>query len=156
MRLATLADKDLINRWRQAFFIDIYGEIPEGMPAGDIAPPIESGNVYLWEDDAQPVSLAIKGRPTERGMTVSMVYTPLDQRGRGYATAYVGELSRLLLESGWAYCALFADVTNEAAIRVYKGLGYRPVSLYDEILFQGTDSSMIRTRLGRSVAAVGA
>ena len=79
--------------------------------------------------------MAAKTRPTRNGGSVSLVCTPPDLRGRGYATACVGELSRLLLESGWRYCALFADLANVAANRVYQRVGYEPSCDYDEYVF---------------------
>ena len=72
-----------------------------------------------------------------------LVYTPPALRGRGYATACVGALSRLLLDAGWALCALFADVANLAANRVYERVGYRPVCEVDEILFSAGDAHTV-------------
>ena len=66
---------------------------------------------------------------------MSLVYTPPEFRRRGYATACVGELSRMLLESGWEFCALFADLANGTANRVYQRIGYRPACDYDQYLF---------------------
>jgi predicted GNAT family acetyltransferase len=47
----------------------------------------------------------------------------------------VGELTRLLLEDGWAFCALFADLANPTANRLYQRVGYRPVCDYDAYAF---------------------
>jgi predicted GNAT family acetyltransferase len=79
--------------------------------------------------------MAMKNRPTRNGISVSAVYTPLELRGRGYATACVGALSRMLLASGWGYCALFADLSNTAANCIYERIGYRPACDYDEYVF---------------------
>jgi predicted GNAT family acetyltransferase len=134
LRLATATDIELVAEWRYEFHIEIFGEADREEACRAVELGIEDGNIYLWEDE-RPVSVAMKTRPTSNGVSVSLVYTPLELRGRGYATACVGELSRLLLESGWGYCALFADLTNVAANRVYQRIGYEPVCDYDEYAF---------------------
>jgi predicted GNAT family acetyltransferase len=124
----------LVAQWAHGFKVEIFGRAdPEEARLG-AERRIEAGDIYLWED-LGPVSMAMKSRPTRNGISVSLVYTPPALRGRGYATACVGEFSRLLLDSGWAYCALFADLENAAANRVYQKIGYEPTCEYDEYVF---------------------
>jgi predicted GNAT family acetyltransferase len=134
LRPATEGDIELVARWWFRFNAEIFGEADrdEARRAAELR--IKDGDVYLWEDP-EPVSMALKTRPTQNGVSVSGVYTPPDLRGRGYATACVCALSRLLLESGCRYCALFADLSNAAAIRVYEKVGYQPTWEYDEYAF---------------------
>jgi predicted GNAT family acetyltransferase len=134
LRLATAADLELVAGWRYAFHKEVFGRANREKARLAAENRIGNGDIYLWEDE-RPVSTALKTRPTRNGISVGMVYTPPELRGRGYATACVGELSRLLLGSGWRYCALFADVANASANRVYQRIGYRPVCDYAEYVF---------------------
>jgi predicted GNAT family acetyltransferase len=134
LRLAGAADLDLVSGWRQAFQVETYGQADAEEMRRRTRSRIEAKDVYLWED-GQPVSVAMRTRPTGRGISVTMVYTPPRWRRRGYATACVGELTRLLLEEGWAFCALFADLANATSNRLYQRLGYRPVCDYDAYAF---------------------
>jgi predicted GNAT family acetyltransferase len=134
LRLAPAADLELVAAWRYEFHNEVFGEADREEARRAAEHRIGNGDIYLWEDE-RPVSMAMKTRPTRNGVSVSLVYTPPELRGRGYATACVGELSRLLLESGWGYCALFADLANVAANRVYQRIGYEPVCDYDEYVF---------------------
>jgi hypothetical protein len=134
LRPATPADEELVSAWRYAFDVALFGEADREEARRATQRAIESGNVYLWEDEG-PASVAMKTRPTRDGIGVSFVYTPPELRGRGYATACVGELSRQLLASGWEYCALFADFSNAAANRVYRRIGYQPICDYHEYVF---------------------
>jgi uncharacterized protein len=70
-----------------------------------------------------------------RGVSVSAVYTPPEQRRKGYATACVAALSRRLLASGYDYCALFTDLANPTSNDIYYQIGYRPVADFDEYRF---------------------
>jgi predicted GNAT family acetyltransferase len=135
---ATVNDVELVAEWRYAFHREIFGEADRQESARNARARIADGDVYLWVE-GQPVSMAMKTRPTRNGISVSLVYTPPRLRRQGYATACVGELSRTLLASGWAFCALFADVSNVAANRVYQRIGYRPVCDYDEYVFAGEE-----------------
>jgi predicted GNAT family acetyltransferase len=95
---------------------------------------LEDGDVFVWED-GKPVSMACKTRPTKRGISVGMVFTPREHRRRGYATACVGELSRKLLREGREFCALYADLDNPVSNSIYQKIGYRPIGDYQQFEF---------------------
>ena len=64
---------------------------------------------------------------TENGVRVSLVYTPSEHRGHGYASACVADLTSLLLAGGNAYCCLYTDLGNPTSNAIYQRIGYRPV-----------------------------
>jgi predicted GNAT family acetyltransferase/pimeloyl-ACP methyl ester carboxylesterase len=140
LRPARVADLELVTRWRHAFHAEIFGAADPDESRRAARSRIERGDIYLWED-GRPVSMAMKTRPTAQGISVSLVYTPPAWRRRGYATACVGELSRMLLEAGWQFCALFADVANATSNRLYQRVGYRPVCEFDEYRFEKVTAS---------------
>jgi len=139
LRLATEADIELVAQWRYQFNMEIFGEVNQEETEQAARLRIEGKDIYLWED-GQPVSIAMKTRPTRKGISVSSVYTPPELRRRGYATACVGELSRMLLESGWEFCSLFADLSNATSNHIYQRIGYKPVCDYDEYVFPAASS----------------
>jgi uncharacterized protein len=134
LRLATAGDTALVALWRCVFQQSIFGAADPGQERRAAAVAVGDGDVYLWEDE-RPVSMAARNRPTRHGISVSYVYTPPEFRRRGYASACVAELSRTLLCSGWAYCALFADLANPTANGIYQRIGYIPVCDYAEYTF---------------------
>jgi len=54
------------------------------------------------------------------------VYTPPDQRGRGWASNAVAEVSGLI-QAGGARVCLFTDQANPTSNKIYAALGYRQV-----------------------------
>jgi predicted GNAT family acetyltransferase len=126
MRGATLADKDLVVKWGHAFHIDTGG-VARNQPETDITPGLARGAIFIWED-GQPVSMAVKSRATENGMSVGGVYTPPELRGKGYATSCVVELSRNILHGGYQFCTLYTDLSNPASNSIYKKIGYYEVA----------------------------
>jgi predicted GNAT family acetyltransferase len=139
LRLATAADLDLITEWTFAFQ-------NEALSRGDLAESrevarykINDQDLYIWED-GQPVCMAGQSRPTTHGICISLVYTPPEWRGRGYATACVAGLSQLLLDSGRKFCVLFTDLANPTSNHIYQTIGYNPVCDFTEYVFEPAGS----------------
>jgi hypothetical protein len=99
----------------------------QNMPERDATPSIEEGMIYLWEYSQNPVSMVMKGRPTEHGMSVTFVYTPPELRRNGYATACVAGVCREILESGYHFCTLYTDLSNPTSNSIYMQIGFKPV-----------------------------
>ncbi|MGH2521912.1 MAG: GNAT family N-acetyltransferase [Anaerolineales bacterium] len=96
--------------------------------------PPETRGIYFWEDP-HPVSMAGYGGPTPNGIRVGPVYTPPEQRRKGYASACVAALSQLMLDRGRKYCFLFTDLANPTSNHIYQQIGYEPVCDVDEYKF---------------------
>lgn len=139
LRLATLADLELVLKWIRAFFQEAAPNEPTGSPEEmrqAWTKRIEQDTVYLWElEDGQIVSLAAKTRPVSKVISIGPVYTPPEQRGKGYASRCVAALSQLLLDSGWERCSLFTDLANPTSNSIYQQIGYRPVCDFNNYLF---------------------
>lgn len=127
MRLAILADKDLVSSWSHAFAIDSFGESYRNRPVGDATPRIEKGEIYLWEDAGKPVSMVGKGRPTDHGMSIGPVYTPLELRRQGHATACVAGVCKEILKSGYDFCTIYTDLSNPTSNSIYMKVGFKAV-----------------------------
>lgn len=142
IRLATLADLDLVTQWIVAFNQEALGEQETDSAATrrQVQVRIEGQTLYLWED-GQPVALAGITRPTQHGMAIGPVYTPPEWRGRGYATSLVAQVSQRLLEGGRQFCTLFTDLANPTSNSIYQKIGYRPVGDYTVYRFTETTPS---------------
>lgn len=127
MRLATLADKDLASAWQRAFMMEALGPTNLNVPERDITPFLERGAIYLWEYPEKPVSIVMKGRPTDHGMSFTLVYTPPEFRRSGYATACVAAACQDILRSGYDFCTLYTDMSNPTSNSIYMKIGFKPV-----------------------------
>ncbi len=136
LRAATSDDQGLLAAWFAAFHEEALHETPDADAARDNAERrIAAGDMFVWENDGQVVSMTARSRPTRHGIAVNAVYTPPEQRGRGYATAAVATLSQQLLDEGYAFCCLFTDLSNPTSNRIYQRIGYRPVCDFNEYIF---------------------
>ena len=117
---------DLVADWMVAFSEVTHERLGRDDALENARRKIDAASLYLWQD-GEPVSMAWRARPTKTGIVVSGVYTPPACRNRGYATACVASLSQLLLDEGYAYCALYADLANPVSNHIYRKMGYRPV-----------------------------
>lgn len=86
----------------------------------------EDRKVYLWED-AEPVSMALHTGPTPNGLRIGAVYTPPENRKKGYASACVAAVSQVVLDSGRNFCFLYTDLANPTSNHIYMEIGYEPV-----------------------------
>jgi uncharacterized protein len=95
---------------------------------------IRTHEVGLWED-AKPVSVAARTRTTTNGGAINLVYTPPELRCHGYATSCVASLCQYLLNTGWKFCCLHADLTNATSNSIYQQIGFTPVCDFQEYEF---------------------
>ena len=133
LRPGRLEEQPLIASWYAAFMVDADeqagrepGESPHEAPTDDeLARRIETGRVFVWVDDEDmPVNVTAATMPAYGVSRIGPVYTPKDQRGRGYAGAAVYAVSKLLRESGERPC-LFTDQANPTSNKIYEAIGYR-------------------------------
>ena len=122
LRPAGEEDEDLVLKWMQAF----SEEAGEPSMAVEVARRrLRARQLWVW-DDAGPVSLAGHTLPVHDVVRVGPVYTPVDLRNRGYASACVCALSRHLVDHGLR-CILYADLANPVSNSIYRRMGYRAV-----------------------------
>lgn len=138
LRHADRSDLEQLGRWLLAFQV-------EAMPgeAGDIDTAhmimdrlIENGDMFVWETaGGRVVSMGARTRPTATGVSINLVFTPPEERGQGFATTCVAQLTQHLLASGNRYCSLFVDRDNPLANHVYTKIGYQSITDFDEFRF---------------------
>lgn len=85
---------------------------------------INKGEIFLWQDQGQIVSMAGISAPTANGVRINAVYTPAIFRGKGYASSNVAALSQHQLDSGKEFCFLYTDATNPTSNKIYQNIGY--------------------------------
>lgn len=133
MRRADEADRDLLYDWMRGFYTDaLHDNLNDEQIATQVdrylsADPANRG-LMLWEVDGEVVSMAGYMGPTPHGMRVGAVYTPEEQRKKGYASAVTASVSQHILDSGRDFCFLFTDLSNPTSNHIYQEIGYKPVS----------------------------
>ena len=135
LRPAVEDDAELALAWFEAFGLDAdeqAGREPGSMhePSDDldsIRRRIAAGRIWFWVDETgQRVHLTGANLPAYGVARIGPVYSAREHRGRGYASAAVAEVSRLIVAGGARAC-LFTDQANPTSNKIYEALGYRPV-----------------------------
>lgn len=126
-KLATEQDLPLVMEWTQGFWDTISDNFeastfpsPEDVCRG----PLEDKFIYLLCMNGVPVSMAWKRRPLTTCISIAYVYTPMEQRSKGYAATCVALLTEELLKS-YKYVNLFALGSQNPEKNLYTTLGYR-------------------------------
>lgn len=131
LRPATLRDVDVVTEWMLAFHDESVareGNVGRREHARRSAQHMTAaGEVYLWDVDGRPVSMAAARGATPTGIRISYVFTPLPLRKNGYASACVAALSQGQLDAGRERCFLFTDLANRTSNHIYQQIGYEYV-----------------------------
>ncbi|MEJ3745580.1 GNAT family N-acetyltransferase [Actinomycetes bacterium KLBMP 9797] len=136
LAVATDDDVELVTAWFDAFMGDADEQAgrPRGASAHEVPDRAEllrrldAGRLWFWVDETgRPVHLTGANPPSFGVARIGPVYTPPAQRGRGWASNAVAEVSRRIQADGVRVC-LFTDQANPTSNRIYAALGYRPVA----------------------------
>lgn len=127
LRPAEMEDHHLMARWIAEFSREASGEKSDPETAERNAERyISERNLYIWDHDG-PVSIARQSRAMKNGTHVTLVYTPLKLRNRGYATSIVHQLTKKLLAGRYEFCSLFTNQANPTSNHIYQKIGYVPL-----------------------------
>lgn len=135
-RTATLADLELVAQWMDDFhyFIDGVSHEPDDRDRDFLAERVTMGAMKLWSIGSVAVAMAghANSVSTPSGLVtrVGPVFTPAENRGRGYGSAVTAALSAELLRDG-SRVMLYADADSPTSNGVYQRLGYQ---LLDEVV----------------------
>lgn len=135
-RVATLADRDLLVGWVDAFLGEALDRRSPDEAAVLVDRSFRTGTRtwYLWVDGG-PVSVAASSGPTPNGIRIGPVYTPPELRRRGYASAVTAAASQAELDNGRRFIFLFTDLSNPISNRIYQAIGYEPIIDVDQLTF---------------------
>ena len=127
LRLACTDDHLLMAQWLAAYREEVFGAPRDFDRAKQFAEKcIRTRVLYIWEHN-EPVSIAIADRPTRNGIAIYSVYTPPENRRKGYATSSVLLLTKKLLSERYSFCCLHTDLANPTSNSIYTKIGYVPV-----------------------------
>ncbi|MET8527148.1 GNAT family N-acetyltransferase [Micromonospora sp. NPDC005172] len=135
LELAVEEDVELVMKWFSAFVGDAdeqagrrrgasAHEVPD---RAELLRRLRAGQLWFWVDETgERVHLTGANPPSFGVARIGPVYTPPAQRGRGWASNAVAEVSRRIQADGARVC-LFTDQANPTSNKIYAALGYRPV-----------------------------
>jgi predicted GNAT family acetyltransferase len=123
-RVATAEDAALLFEWLSAFQREA---VPHDPPPGqaDAQQGADSGRYFFWICAGEPVSVAAISRRLRRSGAIAPVYTPIDQRGRGYGGSVTAAAADRIIAEGKTPC-LYTDLRNPASNRCYARIGFAP------------------------------
>lgn len=139
LRLATLEDLELIATVHAQMAFEECGINPmERDPIGfrqRVARRIEQGRVWVWTVQGKLMFKADVQSETPEQIYLEGVYTHPDERGKGFGSRCLSQLSRMLLENAQSLCVLVNE-KNPKAERFYRKAGYKMRGYCDTIYLQ--------------------
>jgi RimJ/RimL family protein N-acetyltransferase len=133
--LATAEHRGVAIAWYEAFSAEIH-EVVRDIDAA-VDDRLGHGGIHLWVlDDDRPVALAAVTRTIAGTARVAPVYTPPEERGRGYGAGATFAVTRAAIDAGAREVVLYTDLDNPTSNRLYARLGFEPVEDRDMIAFE--------------------
>lgn len=122
-RAVNVSDGPLLFEWLAAFHKEAVPHDPPPEQA-DIEKFVASGRFVFWTNNDRPVSVAAVSRRLRQTAAIAPVYTPPEQRGKGYAGSVTATLADRLFAEGKTAVCLYTDLRNPASNRCYKKIGF--------------------------------
>ena len=123
-RSAEEGDRQTLTQYIKEFWEETFGEFRSDDETGEKFDAYLERGYYVLEQNKKIVSQAMIGRNLLKGKCISGVYTPKEERGKGYAYNLVYTLSKKCLDEGAEYCVLYTDAENPISNYVYEKIGY--------------------------------
>jgi predicted GNAT family acetyltransferase len=136
VRAARTDDEDAAVAWFSAFVTET-GVTPGRDHRREVQARIRDGRLWFWEVDGRPATFLGTSVSVAGVSRIGPVYTPPEQRGRGYARALVATVSRARLEAGDTATCLFTDLANPVSNAIYQQVGYRAVGDFAQLTLVG-------------------
>jgi predicted GNAT family acetyltransferase len=134
MRVATQDDETIVAAWQHEFNLSTRTNITNENEAKEREISITNSKLaiarasrFLWCVNGRPCCVANVEGDSSFGSRISGVYTPLELRGRGYASNLVAFASQHMLNEKKGPCCLNTDLSNPTSNSIYQRIGYRPI-----------------------------
>ncbi|HFK1498236.1 GNAT family N-acetyltransferase [Bacillus sp. BSL6] len=118
----------LIEQWIYQFCEDVNLPTTKEETKQTAHTLITNHRLFGLEVDGKLVSVAAKTRPTKNNITVNFVYTPKEERKKGYASNCVAALSQRMLDEGYKTTTLYTDLANPTSNKIYQEIGYEQIA----------------------------
>lgn len=118
----------LIEQWIYQFCEDVNLPTTKEEAKQTAHTLITNHRLFGLEVDGKLVSVAAKTRPTKNNITINFVYTPKEERKKGYASNCVAALSQRMLDEGYKTTTLYTDLANPTSNKIYQEIGYEQIA----------------------------
>ncbi|MDJ0911640.1 MAG: GNAT family N-acetyltransferase [Woeseiaceae bacterium] len=120
LRRTNSGERETIEHWAEQY----AEEKPAPIPVKDfLLRKMQDGDLYVWDDSGLKTMLAVSGR-TPICAKISAAFTPIEFRGRGYASSAVAMLASQLLDRGHRYATLMIETDEQHLHRMYTRIGF--------------------------------
>ncbi len=118
----------LVQEWSQQFCIDCGMDSDTEEVNKRVCRSLEGRTRFLLTVGDRPVSMADWGRRTGTMGAISWVFTPENERKKGYGSAITALLSQRILDSGCEAVYLYTQLDNPTSNKIYYNIGFRVIS----------------------------
>ncbi len=126
-RLAEEKDIEVLRHWAYDFEKLSGGETPKTTLDKMILRRIHSNTLFVLIVNDVPVSMASRSTVIGKTVTLNYIYTPKNERRKGYARQLVELVTKDILAEG-LIATLYTDLDNPISNNVYQKVGFKPIT----------------------------
>lgn len=134
LRVAEAGERSLLLDWERAFWreagVGVAGEEERALAAR-----LAAGGQFIWDDDGAAVCGVAVSPAVAGTVRIGPVFTPPEQRCRGYASTAVAAVSAHALADGAERCMLLTDLSNPTSNKIYASVGFQRFADWEELAF---------------------
>ncbi len=125
MDIATVDDKEILSKfiYNESREISDVKELSIEEATKTFLQRLENGNYYVWKNKDNNIVSQAFYKVIEGNAKVSGVYTPVEERKKGYAANLIYNLTNKALKEG-NYVSLYTDYHYIPSNKAYKNVGY--------------------------------
>lgn len=137
LRKAVMNDISVISEFLSGFIYDCFGKKTSSEEQRETAKAyIESGNLYVWSNNDEVISMANIAHCARRHARLNAVYTKPYMRGKGFGAMIVSGISKIILNEN-KIPVLYTDLSNPASNKAYKNVGFIECGKVTQVVFEG-------------------
>lgn len=121
--------RDVLKTFLEGFMLDCFPDKPLNPETIEkqCERHLKNKTIYMYQNEAgEIVSMAANSRNSANGGTISLVYTPVQFRGRGYGSIVTALVTQEILKTK-KFANLFTDLTNPTSNSIYQKIGFRKI-----------------------------
>ena len=134
LRLPNAENAAVVFSWIEAFYKET---LHANMPQPSTEKKTESSaktTVSIWWNE-KPVAMGMVLDTGSKTSRLNLIYTPPDERGKGYGRALVTALAAKIHENGQVPI-LYTETRNEGSNKLYKSIGFKEAGRLLEVRFK--------------------
>ena len=137
MELAKITDLDVLAKYWHEDYVEMENDnYLLAQAENDVKNMINEGNFYILKDKNEKIVCMARYTCIDDVASINKVYTPIEERRKGYCSNLIYNLSNMLLSNGITP-VLYTDFNYIPSNKAYQNVGYIKTGILESFYLEG-------------------